>query len=67
MVTLIPMEHRAENFSLVLTPGLQDTGWIHDLEVALALAFEKEGLPLDWRELQILIGGVVLAACGNRL
>ncbi|NOY87474.1 MAG: heme-binding protein [Deltaproteobacteria bacterium] len=61
----VEMERWSENFRSVLTPGLRDTGWIHDLEESLALALEKEGLPLDRRELQILIGGVFLAACGN--
>ena len=61
----VEMERWSEHFSSVLTFNLRDMGWTHNLERSLALALEKEGMPVDWLELQILIGGVVLAVCGN--
>ncbi|HDL53094.1 MAG TPA: heme-binding protein [Proteobacteria bacterium] len=63
----VEMERWAEHFGSVPTFSLQDVDRAHNLEKSLAFALEKEGLPVDWRELQILVGGVVLAACGNRL
>lgn len=66
MEAFAEMERWSEHFGSVLTFNLRDTGWIHDLEESLSLAFEKEGVPVNRPELQILVGGIVLAACGNR-
>lgn len=59
------MERWSEHFEKTLTFSRQGGDWVHQLEKNLAFSLEREGLAVNRVELQILVGGVVLAAFGD--
>jgi len=62
--TFCEMERWSEHFGQALIFSHKGGDWVHQLEKNLTISLEREGLAMNRVELQILVGGVVLAASG---